>query len=532
MKINLYKPIYSYCYILCIVLAVWSKNQQYLPASSPLIFLVIVFTVTVLFEIIINLKIKNYYKSAFICFTFLVCISTYRYAYNFIANQNLPLTPKELSSILLPLWFISYYFLVRIVFINKSILSNITIFLNIFTFSLMVMLVPNVISFEFKRVGYKKDINNHPDVEALKFNFRNKPNIYYLIFDRYPSNDVLNKFFHFDNSNFLYELKKRGFYVVPKARSNYLKTALSLSSSLNMQHLGYLNEVIGENKRDWLPFYNSLVNYTVLDKLKSEGYRYVHMGSWWEPTRKHPKADINVNKYACEEFLNLFVVNSPLYDFFYWVPLLEDRYRQWKRIQYKFDELEKLISYENSQYIFGHFLIPHPPIVIHADGSFVALDTDADRSVITIESAQQTSFAKGFVEQVEYTNRRLLAFIDKALAQTGERPIIVIQADEGPFPNEYRKNQEFFDWTEASDEQLLMKTSILNAYLLPERAQGQLDAMITPVNTFRLIFSELTGAEFERLPDESYLFPSDHNLYEFMPITERIRPNITTNIEN
>ena len=51
---------------------------------------------------------------------------------------------------------------------------------------------------------------------------------------------------------------------------------------------------------------------------------------------------------------------------------------------------------------------------------------------------------------------------------------------------------------------------ILNAYYLPPikntagKGNQQLYSIITPVNTFRVIFNEYFGGRFERLPDISY----------------------------
>ena len=67
-----------------------------------------------------------------------------------------------------------------------------------------------------------------------------KRNIFYLIFDRYGSSEVISKFYDYDNSEFIKFLKEYGFYIPPNAVANYHKTSWSLSSSLNMEYINYL----------------------------------------------------------------------------------------------------------------------------------------------------------------------------------------------------------------------------------------------------------------------------------------------------
>ena len=57
--------------------------------------------------------------------------------------------------------------------------------------------------------------------------------IYYIILDEYPQSGSLESF---DNSLFIQELERRGFYVDAKARSNYASTVWSIPTTLNMNY--------------------------------------------------------------------------------------------------------------------------------------------------------------------------------------------------------------------------------------------------------------------------------------------------------
>ncbi len=118
------------------------------------------------------------------------------------------------------------------------------------------------------------------------------PDIYYIIFDRYASSEMLAEFFDFDNTAFEASLENMGFYVASQSRTNYPYSFLSLASSLNCDYLDFLFEKTGKSN-DRTIAYRLLKESQVIRILKSRGYRYFHLGSWWEPTRKNRLADKN-----------------------------------------------------------------------------------------------------------------------------------------------------------------------------------------------------------------------------------------------
>ncbi len=46
---------------------------------------------------------------------------------------------------------------------------------------------------------------------------------------------------------------------------------------------------------------------------------------------------------------------------------------------------------------------------------------------------------------------------------------------------------------------------------------------ITPVNTFRIVFNEYFGADFELLEDRSFTYPDLDHVYDFYEITDRLK---------
>jgi len=65
---------------------------------------------------------------------------------------------------------------------------------------------------------------------------RISPNIYWIVLDGYPRQDVLREEFGFDNSDFIGSLTSPGFLVLDQSRSNFPATVNSISSTLNMDY--------------------------------------------------------------------------------------------------------------------------------------------------------------------------------------------------------------------------------------------------------------------------------------------------------
>ena len=99
--------------------------------------------------------------------------------------------------------------------------------------------------------------------------------------------------------------------------------------------------------------------------------------------------------------------------------------------------------------------------------------------------------------QLEYTNKWLETFLEGLLSKPeAEQPIIVLQADEGPWPDAYTRDKVGFNWATASADQLEMKFGILNAWYVPGGTQGLgLRQDQTAINTFPTLFDKYFGLD-------------------------------------
>jgi hypothetical protein len=325
--------------------------------------------------------------------------------------------------------------------------------------------------------------------------------IYYLVWDRYPSANSARLAYGVENRAFD-ELRRRGFYVASDSHANYQRTTLSLASTLSLEFLDGRGRVESLGPVDTSGGYTRIQNSVVARFLKSRGYYYVHIGSDFSPTRTSVIADANLAYDNFSDFGAAFVETTAVPGIARRFGLLGSRWeRRYAWTRWELDRLEGLGPYPRPTLVFAHFLLPHTPYIFDRDGRFV-----------TDEENRARSATEAFAEQLEYTNRRMLAIVDRLLAvPEAERPIIILQADEGPYPPDL-EDETRHDWTTATPEEREIKFGILNAWYLPGGRDIGLYPAISSVNTFRVLFDAYFGLDIPLLPDESFSLGHDEPL--------------------
>jgi hypothetical protein len=339
------------------------------------------------------------------------------------------------------------------------------------------------------------------------------PDIYHFVFDRYTSDEILGNHYGFDNSAMGDFLEERGFHVARSSYSNYQKTGHSLASTFHMDYLDLLEDDPRVQGGNWHPIYKMLDEHRVGRFLKSRGYKTVQFGSWWVGTYHNPIADEN-RPHGFSEFEMIYLRRTVLRPLFHLMPDTPLTMRlhwdnaQCQRVGPQVEEIKTIGEQEQPVYVFVHILLPHGPYNFAADGRCLSQQESARRG------EQQ-----GFIDQVAYANRIIKEIVTVLQSPDRSPPIILIHADEGPFP----KRDGRVPWQDAPAEELRVKTAILNAFYFPNQDYGALRQDITPVNTFRILFNSYFGADFPLLPDRIFAFPNDGTLYEFHDVTEKVR---------
>ena len=345
------------------------------------------------------------------------------------------------------------------------------------------------------------------------------PDVYYIILDRYAGSTALAETYQFDNEPFLTALEARGFDVARNAHANYGKTPLSLASSLNLDYLDAdALKAEATDGKDREPIHRVLRDRLVVPTaLKELGYQYIHVSNWWTPSATNVDADRTFRYDGQDEFSTVLAQTTLLRAFNEPEAAPADPW-DWRVLRehtrYALDRLDEIPSMPGPKYVFAHVLIPHDPYVFNADGSFTGR-----------AQVERLGQPESYRRQLSYANTRTLQMVDRILAESGPDTVIMLQADEGPFPARYRADEWGFQWRQASDAELEEKFGILYAMRVPGadlEAAGFHDA-ITPVNTFRLIFNARFGTDLPLLPDRSWAHENLSRFYDFFEITDRLR---------
>ena len=343
------------------------------------------------------------------------------------------------------------------------------------------------------------------------------PDIYYLVPDRYAGAEALRRYYGYDNAAFLDALAARGFYVAADSHANYPRTGPSLLSAMSMEYLDAAAlRVEQSGGGDESPINRRLAGPLPVQRLlKEAGYRYIHLGNVWEPTRTNVDADVVIAHEAGSEFGALLGRTTLLAAV---LPAPQDPENPWDDLAVRrqslaaLDRLAETGDAPSPRFVFAHLLLPHPPYVFNADGS---LPTEEER--------RRRGETASYIEQLEYTNARLLELIDRLL-EAPDPPVIIIQADEGPWPDRFRESGAGFDWRQATDDELEEKFSILSAFHLPgaDPEEAGLHRSITPVNTFRVVLNAYFGTDLALHPDRVYAHTSYRRFLDLFEITDRL----------
>ena len=416
---------------------------------------------------------------------------------------------------LLPAWGIffacSVYFIIK----TRRHLHNFTNILNIVAACLVIIPLINITVYKLNTRVVWQDIKSTEKIKTSTIYLRKADalrDIYYIILDRYASTSTLKEIYNFDNSKFIDYLSNRGFYVASESRSNYLESDQSLASSLNMEFINHLSEKIGEESDYRMPIFALLQDYKVWRFLKSKGYKFIHFGSYWGPTRKNRYADLNFNFHSPPGFLIRLYRNTMFWPIGVKLGIFNPFQEHWKRVLYKFDKLAEIPNIKEPTFVFAHMIIPHDPYVFDRNGNFLREEEVKKRSKIV-----------NYVDQLIFTNKKVRVLIDKLLSNSKVPPIIILQADEGPYPRRCKQGDKNFNWKQANKIELREKLGILNAYYLPDADKNVLYPSITPVNSFRLIFNLYFNTHLELLPDESYARVDANHPYKFFSVTDKVK---------
>jgi len=389
---------------------------------------------------------------------------------------------------------------------TKRKLNNITLILNVVAITLIAVTLTQLIGYDFNPYYIFEDDVDISTQFDLADSLGEYPDIYYIILDEYAGSKTLNDAFDYDNSEFINFLNTTGFNTPLQTQSNYFVSFLSLSSALNMQYVNFYTDEVGIDSKDRRLSHNLMHDNRIMQILESNGYSTINFDSNWGPTNAIKIADQNL----CEksptfnsELLIAVLSSSMLKPIYTDLFLPADR----ERVLCIFSELPE-IQFESKKpiFVFAHIMLPHGPYVWGPNGEHKKIDS---LSMLDIEEDK-----KAYIDQLKFTNKMVQEMIEKIIDEKKRSKIIIIQSDHGTaFP---------MDWENPTEKMKHDRLSNINYILLPDKNKNFLYNTMTPVNTFRALFNDYFGTNFEILEDR--VFFSDYEKpYNFIDVTHLFR---------
>ena len=478
-------------------------------------------------------------KASILTSVWLIIFFSYGHAFLLLAQKGffefLPIGPHFfLLSVSVGLVLFVYF---GLLFYKKS-LEIATTFFTVASVTLFLLNTLPLLPFEFKRIVALQKLETYIEQQDLSTktytntDTASYPDIYYFVFDRYPNQTIAKEYFEHDTTDFTQSLEEDGFYIATQSAANYPSSYQSISSALNMTHLTFLNDLLGQDYADQTVVYKTMLDTAQVPKfLLAKGYEYHHLGSNWEPTKQSTHATKNYNLFLdfneFESFLyentfaNAFLGKIRGESVFTGVEILKIHQ---ENIPHKINTVKQLVTQESPKYVFGHFLLPHPPYLF-----------DQNCAPLTFEAVRKRPDNMAYIDQVDCASKTMQEFAQAILenhrSNVQNRPVVIIfQSDEGPYlPLEYFNDTQHL--TSENNDAYKIHSRILNAIYMSDTTDATQSANYevhnftrqqTPVNTFRLVFNYYFGTEFELLQNTTHVFESNEKPYHFTDITELV----------
>jgi hypothetical protein len=343
--------------------------------------------------------------------------------------------------------------------------------------------------------------------------------LYYILLDRYGSNAGMEGL-GAQASDLGEWLARRGFVVADAAHANYGRTTMSLAATLNMTTLDDAAQRSGPASNDPDPVYALIQDHAVGRFLKARGYRYIHIGNWFAPTRTVRIADESLAMPWGSDFeakLEETTFKPTLDDLMHVTEPPAHHILHRRTALWQLHEFERVRTEPGPKFVVLHILLPHDPYVFDEIGEYPDEQARATRPE-----------GDKYTRQTTFLNDQIRRIVDELLSvPPDQEPIIVVAGDEGPYPTRYSAAKETFDWATASTAELETKYGILDAFYLPGDAPPGAPAPYATMsswNTFRVVLARYFGADLPLLPDRSFTSKAWKRPYDLTDVTDRLPP--------
>jgi hypothetical protein len=419
--------------------------------------------------------------------------------------------------VLIPIYLIVFIVSILTItkkWVNPTILHQL---FNIIALTLIIFPAIQILGYYSKLIINSQNDDRLAKTDVNQLENKKSPDVYYIILDSYTRQDELLERYGFDNSAFISELKNIGFYIADCSFTNYPFTSESMAASLNMDYL-YNTTTEPENSRDKDPIYRLIKKNRVREILENQGYKIVAFNTGiTSPWLNWDDADIYYYEpmryitdpylYPFESlFLDTTILRLPIRHNFINLPS-DAEVSELGQIQLMAKDNQELLNnlvsttaIPGPKFVYFHILIPHPPFIYLPDGAITIKNYVDENTGIMRKSVNRE---EGYINSTQYINNQMLKIIRDILDKSDPDPIIIVQGDHAfSLENRY---------------------PILNAYFFPDGNTSKLYRTISPINTFRVLFDQYFGMDFQLLPDQSMWYKNN------LPYSKKVREDLVPN---
>lgn len=510
-------------------LSLFVINRYWVQVSDFILVLGLLIVFSATFWIGLNFIIKEKRKAAFLVSIFLVLMFSFQtllygsnvlYVLLALPETALKFITSESYLVICLIVELLLFILVIIATVrSKWDFIPITQILNMFSIGLILFAAVSWLQLEIRQKNgqnsllnhfesnWKGKIRNEPCIVQKTEGTRN-PDIYVFILDGYGRDDVLREFYGYDNSVFITELEKRGFYIARNARSNYKHTVLTLGSMLNYDYFDDLAASTGLETLEEKNLGSMIQSNRVLHQLECLDYSFTSISTGFFYT-DFPSSDtiISTGIYP-SSFAYQLMDTTPLA-----IATLEKEYNmQRERMLDTLQKVKEIPQDGTPKFVYAHIMVGHSPFLFGSNGEAInpprEMRFNSDHQFKSL--VNRADFVNGYRNQVEFISGLILESVDGILANSVEPPVIIMMGDHGP-------SQKF--------ENIRERMSIFDSYYFPGKESTLLYEGITPVNSFRVLFNTYFNANLTLVPDKSDFAPPS-NLYEALDVTDLIPDNV------
>lgn len=374
--------------------------------------------------------------------------------------------------------------------------TKVVFFLNIL---LIVFLAVDIITIASKQLSHKEHqlVQNLNPGNGQIPDSCSKPDIYLLLFDGNASTYGLKELFGYVNNEFDSFLVNRKFHLLPRSRSNYPATRLSMASMLNMDYLYWLDTSQSITHTDEVQMGIQIREAEVMKFLERNGYEIVNYSIFDfkdnpSPVNQECKT-LNANLLAqgtflprfADEFHNQLISNATVRK---WLPLFAYG-DQLDNNEFCMDatKQEAGIQRNNPRFVYTHILAPHFPYFRDRNGKLLP-------RVKPGNEGWETGINNPYTDYVHYTNGEIGKLIDTLLQKTAGNAVILLLSDHGFHLN-----------TPVEKEHLKFNNQC--AVYLPDGQYGMYSDSITNINQFRVLFNTLFAQQYPMMKDSCVIIP-------------------------